>query len=119
MEEFNKVWDLTVRDLVKIAVDVRKGKARTDATFRDLVDRELSKRGYVADGKDLDAVVAIMGALLNVAEGARREKFAEGVWEAEIAKMEGNVTSFRITDGDLAGTVIRCRMPIPDLEFEE
>jgi len=67
MEEFDKVWDLTVRDLVKIAVDVRKGKPKSDVTFRGLVDRELGKRGYVADGKDLDVLVAIMKVLLDMA----------------------------------------------------
>jgi len=65
-EEFNRVWHLTIRDLVGIAVDVRKGKPKADVTFRDLANRELSKRGYVADGKDLDVVVAIMKVLLDM-----------------------------------------------------
>lgn len=66
MKEFDRVWYLTIRDLVEIAVDVQKGKPKSDVTFRDLVDRELSKRGYVAGGKSLDVIVAVTKTLLEL-----------------------------------------------------
>jgi len=67
-EEFDRVWYLTIRDLVEIAVDVRRGNPKSDVTFRDLVDRELGKRGYVAGGKGLDVIVAVVKVLLGLKE---------------------------------------------------